>query len=398
MSLLNSKLNKGLLLVLNLGSSSLKFSLVHSFSLEKECIGSIVGMYTKETVMEISCNESTRLVKKIFKGLEIEACFGALVNWLEESRYSTTIIGVGYRVVQGGPKHIAPETVNAKLLNDLETYVYLAPNHLPNEIKLMRAFGNEFSTVPHIACFDTYFHKDLPEVAKYYALPIRYREMGLRRYGFHGLSCESIFQQLLEEDVDVDRQKIVIAHLGSGSSMTAIHKGVSQDTTMGISPMGGLVMATRAGDIDPGAILFMLKHEHLSVDQLNFVLSIESGFKALTGTSDLQEILARRNQDQKSRDAVGLFCYQAKKYMGSLAAAMGGIDLLIFCGGVGENAALIREQICANMEFIGIHLDPAANAINDTTISTLGSKVTVRVMKTDEQHMIAMHMQNILSV
>jgi len=395
---LKSNLKKGLLLVLNLGSSSLKFSLFHSDSLETECNGLVEGMYTSETIMEITGNGSKRLIKKLFKGLDFEICLVELVNWLEESPYRAKITAIGYRVVQGGPKHITPEKVTSSLLADLETYIYLAPNHLPDEIKLIRYFRNAFIGIPHFACFDTNFHKDMPEVAKFYPLPDRFREMGLRRYGFHGLSCESILQQLLEEDVDVAHQKIVIAHLGSGSSITAIKNGVGIDTTMGISPLGGLVMATRPGDIDPGAILFMLKQEHLSVEQLDRILSDESGLKAIAGISDMKEILATQRSCQKSSEALDLFCYQAKKHLGSLVAVLGGIDLLVFCGGIGENVPLIREEVCAHMEFLGINIDAGSNTSNDTIISRSNSKVTVRVMKTDEEYMIGMHTQNLLII
>ena len=368
MNKLRSRHPNGQILVLNLGSSSLKFSLIHSISLEKEKSGSTT--------------------------LNLEGAIQAVMEWVNES----AIIAIGYRVVQGGPSHISPELVNEKLLVDLEAYVYLAPNHLPDEIKLIRAFTQAYIGIPHFACFDTYFHKDMPAHSKFYPLPQKYSEMGLVRYGFHGLSYESIFQQMLEEDIDVANQKIIIAHLGSGANMVAIAGGVSQDTTMGISPMGGLVMATRPGDLDPGAILFMLKQDQLSVQQLDVMLSNESGLKAIAGTTDMKSIIQNRNKDQKAGEAFDLFCYQAKKHIGSLAASLGGIDLLVFCGGIGENSALVREVICTDMEFMGITLNLSSNNNNEGIISCLNSKVAVRVMKTDEELIIAKHIQNILLV
>ena len=394
MNILRSRYPNGQILVLNLGSSSLKFSLIHSISLEKEKSGSITGIGSSEAVMEILPKESGHSTKKVFMNLNLQGAIQELIEWVNEG----AIIAIGYRVVQGGPSHISPELVNETLLVDLEAYVYLAPNHLPDEIKLIRAFTHAYIDIPHFACFDTYFHKDMPARSKFYPLPEKYRKMGLLRYGFHGLSYESIFHQLQEEDINVANQKIIIAHLGSGSSMVAISNGTSEDTTMGISPMGGLVMATRPGDLDPGAILFMLKQDQLSVQQLDVILSNESGLKAIAGTIDMKSILENRNKDQKSGEALDLFCYQAKKQIGSLAASLGGIDCLVFCGGIGENSALVREIICADMEFIGITLNLPSNANNDRIISGSNSKVVVKVMKTDEQLMIAMHIKNILLI
>lgn len=279
-----SKFSKDLILVLNLGSSSLKFSIFHQVSLERKYNGELIGLDSGEVVMSIHADEKEYQFKKILFSVDINGCMQSIIEWMDEEIDSTEIAAIGYRVVQGGPKHIHPERINEKMLKDLESYVYLAPNHLPDEIKLMRTFRNTFIGIPHFACFDTYFHKDMPTYAKFYPLPEKYQEMGLMRYGFHGLSYESIFQQLLEEDVDVKNQKIIIAHLGSGSSMVAIGGGFGKDTTMGISPMGGLVMATRSGDLDPGAILFILKKEQLSADQLDELLSKESGLKGIAGS------------------------------------------------------------------------------------------------------------------
>jgi acetate kinase len=396
MNKLKSIKQNGLVLVLNFGSSSLKFCLFHFISLEKEFMGSITGIGSKKGMMETSGNG--KLYKKVFVNLDLETATKELKAWVEENIESSRIVAVGYRVVQGGPKHISPELICEKMLTELETYIYLAPNHLPDEIRLIRAFRNEFIGIPHLACFDTFFHKDMPARSKFYPLPEKHRKMGLVRYGFHGLSCESIFQQLLEEDVDMVGQKIIIAHLGSGSSITAISNGISQDTSMGISPMGGLVMATRSGDLDPGVILFLLKQDKLSIEQLDKLLSTGSGLKAIAGTSDMQEIIENSNKNPKAVEALDLFCYQAKKQIGAFAAAMGGIDLLVFCGGIGENAPLVREKICKDMEFIGISIDTALNEGNEGVISCLNSKASVRIIHTEEEFMIATHVQNILVI
>ena len=396
MTILKSKASNGLILVLNLGSSSLKFSIIHQISLERKYTGQVIGINSKEVILTINSDESSYQFKKIFTALDLQGCMQSIIEWMDEEIDRTKIAAIGYRVVQGGPRHINPERVSEKLLKDLESYIYLAPNHLPDEIRLMRTFRNAFIGIPHFACFDTYFHKQIPNHAKFYPLPEKYKEMGLVRYGFHGLSYESIFRQLLEEDVDVKNQKIIIAHLGSGSSMVAIEGGIGKDTTMGISPMGGLVMATRSGDLDPGAILFILKQDQLSADQLDELLSKESGLKAIAGSSDMEEIITKRKKDPKAAEALDFFCYQAKKQIGAYAAVLGGLNILVFCGGVGENAALVREKICADMGFIGITLNLAANNNADPIISVPNGKVTVKVMKTDEELMIAFHVQQLL--
>ncbi|WAC39396.1 acetate/propionate family kinase [Pedobacter sp. SL55] len=398
MDILKSKTSNGLILVLNLGSSSLKFSIIHQISLERKYKGEVIGLDSREVVMVIHADENKYHFKKILASVDLKGCMQSIIEWMHGEIDSTEIVAIGYRVVQGGPKHTHPERISEKLLKDLESYVYLAPNHLPDEIKLIRTFRNSFIGIPHFACFDTYFHKDMPIHAKFYPLPDKYKEIGLMRYGFHGLSYESIFQQLLEEDVDIKNQKIIIAHLGSGSSMVAIGGGFGKDTTMGISPMGGLAMATRSGDLDPGAILFLFKQDQLSTDDLDELLSKESGLKAIAGSSDMREIIAKRKRYPKAAEALEIFCYQAKKQIGAYAAALGGINLLVFCGGIGENAALVREKICIDMGFIGITLDLRANVKADPIISVSNSKVTVRLMKTDEELMIAFHAQQLLSL
>ncbi|RZJ78187.1 MAG: acetate/propionate family kinase [Flavobacterium sp.] len=325
------------------------------------------------------------------------AAINEIIKWVDEISARTQIVAVAYRVVQGGPSHLAPEKINLKLIADLENYIYLAPNHLPAEIELIRQFRRAYIGIPHIACFDTYFHQNMPTHAKIYALPEKYTAMGLVRYGFHGISYESIFSQLLEEDTDVAAQKIIIAHLGSGSSMVALSNGISKETTMGISPMGGLVMATRPGDLDPGAILFLLKEGKLKVDELDELLSKESGLKAISGTGNMLEVLQNSRNDAKANQAIDLYCYQAKKQIGALAAAIGGLNMLIFCGGIGENSSKIRKEICTGLDFLGITIDKINNNNGESIISNFDAKVTVRVMQTDEETMIALHAQKITS-
>jgi acetate kinase len=233
----------------------------------------------------------------------------------------------------------------------------------------------------------------MPDEAKYYPLPAKYQEQGLLHYGFHGLSYEYIMQKLKADMVKVKTQKIIIAHLGNGASMAAVKYGTCIETTMGLSPIGGLVMGTRSGDLDPGVILFLLKQGGLTVTQLDELLSKGSGLKAIAGKSDVRELLKMEAKDSKALTAITLFCYQARKFIGSLAAAMGGLDLLIFTGGIGENSAVIRERICLDLGFLGINLDKNSNYYNKKNISLARSRVNVLVMKTNEEAMIAQHTQ-----
>ena len=237
----------------------------------------------------------------------------------------------------------------------------------------------------------------MPDCARYYALPKKYREMGLIRYGFHGLSYEYIMEKLAGKTVGLGKKRIIIAHLGNGASMVAIKNSVGVDTTMGISPMGGLVMGARPGDLDPGVSLFLLKHQQLTAGQLDTLFSNECGLKAIGGFSDVRRLLKIETEDEDARAAIDLFCYQAKKMIGSLSAAIGGLDILIFTGGIGANAAVIRERICADMDFMGIELNLKSNSNGLEFISSAASRVDVKVMQTDEEWMIASHTKKIVN-
>jgi acetate kinase len=235
----------------------------------------------------------------------------------------------------------------------------------------------------------------MPPRAKYYPLPAVYKKEGLMRYGFHGLSYEYVMSQLT--DIQSDKQKIIIAHLGNGSSMAAVKHGKSIDTTMGVSPMGGLVMSTRSGDLDPGVVLFLLKRTNMSIPEADELLSQHSGLKAIAGTGDMLELLKNEPTDIKATEAIDLFCYQAKKYIGALAAAMEGLDLLVFTGGIGENSAAIRERICQGLEFLGISLYHKSNYENNRIISSIDSRVIVEVTPANEEWIIARHTQHLIS-
>lgn len=311
-----------------------------------------------------------------------------LLDWLD--RNGTRIAAIGHRIVHGGPHHFAPALVTPDLLADLRTASPLDPAHLPAEIRLVEALAARFPGVPQVACFDTGFHRDLPAVARTLPLPRRYAAAGVRRYGFHGLSYAYLLDELGRRAPDLAHGRVILAHLGSGASLAAVRDGRCVDTTMGLTPAGGLVMGTRTGDLDPGVLVHLARTEGLSADLLDHLVNRESGLLGVSGTSgDVRDLLARRAADPRAAEALDLFCYQARKWVGALAAALGGLDGLVFAGGVGENCPDVRAGVCDGLAFLGIRLDPAANAANAPVISAPDSPAAVHVIPTDEEVTIA---------
>lgn len=381
------------ILSINGGSSSLKFKLYTASKLM--LYGSVAHIGTKNGQLEIRNPSHVLLFKHVENFKDQFAAATELINWFKNNQLLYNIAAIGHRLVLGGPNHLDPEVITDELLNSLNEFVYLAPNHLPNEIRMIRLFKQEFPDVPQVACFDTAFHQDMPFCSKNYPLPSKYAEKGLIRYGFHGLSYEYIMAKLAQKATSTSSRKIIIAHLGNGASMAAVRNGICVDTTMGISPMGGLVMGTRSGDLDPGVILYLLKHDKLTPEEVDDLLSKKSGLKAIAGTGDVQELLKNEATDTRAREALAVFCYHARKYIGALAAAMGGLDMLVFTGGIGENSAIIRERICTELEFLGIEIHQKLNYDRAEMISTEQSRVEVKVITTDEEWMIAKHTQTI---
>jgi acetate kinase len=377
------------ILVINCGSSSLKFSLYSAASLLAEWSGSVSPIGSGKGKLEISDNRHQVIASRSANFKDLDAAVKEVITWLKSHPGQMKPAAIGHRLVQGGPEHRQPEIITPQLLETLGQFVYLAPNHLPEELKTIKTFQAAFPGTPQVACFDTAFHQDMPVYAKDYPLPPKYKAMGLLRYGFHGLSYQYILQELTAEDPAITKKKIIIAHLGNGASMAAVKEGVSVDTTMGISPTGGLVMGTRSGDLDPGVLLFLLKQDKLTPGQLDDLLSKESGLKAISGKSDVQELLQAEPNDPKAAEALTVFCYAAKKFIGALAAAMGGLDLVVFTGGIGEHSAVIRERICKGLEFMGIEIAETKNPGHGPLISKKKSSVTVRVIPTNEELMIA---------
>jgi acetate kinase len=300
--------------------------------------------------------------------------------------------------VIGDRRCIEPQIINERLLATLHELVDLAPDHLPQVIDGIAAVGRTHPNALQVACFDSAFHQRMPPTARMYALPRRFFQEGILRYGFHGLSCESIMQTLTALDTAAAQGRVIVAHLGNGSSITAIDRGTSIDTSMGFTPLAGLPMGTRCGDLDPGALLYLMKQEVTGYAKLNLLLNRESGLLGVSGYSpDMRNLLERESTDTRCAEAVSMFCYQAKKFIGAYTAALGRLDTLVFTGGIGENSAVIRNRISAGMDCIGITLDGAANASNAPVISPNGSPVTVRVIQTNEDLVIARHTWRVIT-
>ena len=300
---------------------------------------------------------------------------------------------VGHRLVHGGPLYRVPVRVDARLLEALKALVAFAPLHLPAEIDGIEAVARRFPDLPQVVCFDTAFHRDMPDVAQRFPLPGALWDAGIRRYGFHGLSYEYVVHALGA----ASRGRVVIAHLGSGASMAAVHDGRSVETTMGLTPTGGLMMGTRPGDLDPGVLLHLLATRRYDVEGLTRLVERESGLLGVSGLSaDMRTLLAARDRDPNAARAVAMFCHRARREVGALAAVLGGMDSLVFTGGIGERSAAVRQEICRGLEHLGVRLDPEANDADAPIVSPRGTACVVRVIKTNEDLMVARHTRAVL--
>jgi acetate kinase len=329
-----------------------------------------------------------------------DAALKALLDWLQDRFPDQSLDAVGHRIVHGGVKYNQPQLIDSELLQAITELVRLAPNHLPHALKAIRAVQRYYPTLAQVACFDTAFHHQMPETARRFPLPRSLWDEGVLRYGFHGLSYEYIMQKLREEaGEEAALGRVIVAHLGNGSSMAAVKNGKSLDTTMGLTPAGGLMMGTRSGDLDPGLLLYLLEEKERSPATVGYLINQRSGLIGVSGhSSDMRDLLSRETGDPHAAQAIEMFCYQARKHLGALATVIGGLDTLIFTAGIGENSPEIRRRICRGMEFLGIHLDPGRNESNAAVISRDDSLVAVRAMKTDEALMIARHTCKLLSM
>jgi acetate kinase len=325
------------------------------------------------------------------------AALEVMFAWLGEHGFLSRLAAAGHRLVQGGPRYKDPQRITPEFLSEIEQLVPLDPDHMPAAIRGIQFVAGKFPELPQVACFDTAFHCSLPKVARMYALPRRLYDQGIFRYGFHGLSYEYIMRELHALEGKLANGRVIIAHLGSGASMVAVKEGKSIDTSMGFTPLEGLVMATRSGDVDPGALLYLLEHKKMSAKEMNTLVNKESGLLGVSGTSgDMRVLLEKMREDARAGEALDLFCYRAKKYIGAYAAVLGGLDMLVFAGGIGEHAPVVRKRICDGLDFLGIRLDDPSNEANAALISLPESRVKVRVIKTNEDLMIVRHVLSAL--
>jgi acetate kinase len=386
-------------LAINAGSSSIKFALYDvTEPLRRRSRGKIERIGLPGTMFTVDDSTGARAQSRAIDAHNHGAAASALIDWLDEVGLLAAVKAVGHRVVHG-MKHSKPERVTRKLVAELHRITPYAPNHLPREIGLIEAFSRRHPRLPQVACFDTAFHRTMPQVAKVLPIPRRDAAKGVERYGFHGLSYAYLMEELGRLDPAVANGRVILAHLGNGASLAAVRDGKSIDTSMGFTPTAGLVMSTRTGDLDPGLLYYLARTERMTVAKYQRMVNHESGLLGVSGTSsDLRDLLAREGGDVRAALAVALFCYQAKKWIGSFAAALGGLDALVFAGGIGENAPLIRERICGGLGFLGIELDRKRNAKNAALISTHVGRVKVRIIRTDEELMIARSVTRVLNL
>lgn len=387
------------ILVINSGSSSVKFALfagepllprlwsgaIERIGLENGHFHAVddLGEVVIDTIADIS---------------DHTVALGLLLEAVEERGSGARVAAAGHRVVHGGPDCDCPLVVTADLEERLRGLVPLAPLHQPNSLAGIAAVRSARPDLLQVACFDTAFHHGLPRLAKLTALPREFYGKGVRRYGFHGLSYEYVVNHLRRGGSDVERERIIVAHLGNGASMCALKDGRSVDTTMGFSTLAGLPMGTRCGDLDPGVVLHLMAEMGLALDRVQHLLYEESGLLGVSGVScDMQDLLARPAQ-AAAVEAIEYYAYQARRHLAALTASLGGLDRIVFTGGVGANSAAIRAKVCIGLEYLGITLDPKRNANGDRLVSADDSRVAVEAFPTDEELVVAGHVRQALAM
>jgi acetate kinase len=378
-------------LTINGGSSSIRFAI---FAAGQSSIRLLRGKMDRigsdDATLSIDHGDNQPPTQIRANGQDHRTAIVFLMDWLEAHPLFATLDAVGHRVVHG-MLHTAPERVTTELLDELRGIIPFDPEHLPREIALIEAIRQRHGQLQQVACFDTAFHRSMPRVATQLPIPRRFEAKGVRRYGFHGLSYTFLLEELVRlGDPAATKGRVILAHLGSGASLAAVRDGKSIDTSMGFTPTAGLVMGTRSGDLDPGLMSYLALTDAMNAAQFQSMVNHDSGLLGISETSaDVRDLLARRTRDPRAAEAIELFCYQAKKWIGSFAAALGGLDTLVFAGGIGENSAPVRQRICDGMRFLGIEIDETLNGRHAERISTNAGSVAVRVIRTDEESVIA---------
>ena len=389
------------ILTINGGSSSIKFALFETGDPLKRILeGGIERIGLPDATFHVRGFGQLESFSRLIAAPDHTAAVNALMDWIEQHSGREALTAVGHRVVHGGPNYIEPQRITTEMVEELRQLKPFDPEHLPEEIQLTEAFHHRFPDLPQVACFDTAFHHDLPRVARLLPIPRRYEAQGVRRYGFHGLSYAFLMEELARlAGAEAAQGRIILAHLGNGASLAAVHHGKPVDTSMSFTPTAGVPMSTRSGDLDPGLVWYLARTEQMSAKQFNEMVNFQSGLLGVSETSsDMRDLLDHETQDVRAAEAVAMFCYQVKKWIGAFAAALGGLDTLVFAGGIGENAPTVRARICDGLGLLGIELEEKRNAASEGVISAAASRVSVRVIRTDEELMIAKTVCHVLGL
>jgi acetate kinase len=378
-------------LTINSGSSSIKFAVYDvAASPRRTANGQVERIGLLDARFRATSTNAGRATDETIVAANHDQAVDRIIAWLEQQGALQSLAAVGHRVVHGGDRFLESTVIDGDVLHELQRLIPLAPNHLPGEVAAIDAFRERCPALPQFGCFDTAFHRDLPRDARLLAVPRRYQATGVRRYGFHGLSYQFLMHELERvAGSSAAHGRIILAHLGAGCSLAAVRNGRCIDTTMGFTPTAGLVMATRTGDLDPGLLVHLIRTEQLSADALESLVNKQSGLLGVSEiSSDIRDLLAAEPNDPRAAEAVSLFSYQLRKWIGAYAAALEGLDTIVFSAGIGENSPVIRSRVCDGLRFLGIELDAARNGSNAAVISREGTPVTVRVICTDEESMI----------
>ena len=395
------KQQKPYVLAINNGSSSIKFALYQKGDPPtRQLHGKVDRIGSRGTMLTVDDLERNQQDSRIIGDFEHRSAATFLIDWLDKQIGLNSIEAVGHRVVNGGAHYNEPLRVTGELLDALRRISTYAPEHLPSEIAVIDLFRERVPGLPQVVCFDTAFHRAMPQVAKILPIPRRFQAQGVERYGFHGLSYSFLMEELARvAGAEAALGGVILSHLGNGASLAAVRGGKCIDTSMGFTPAAGVPMSTRSGDLDPGLAWYLSQTEHMTVQQFHQMVNQESGLLGISETSsDLRDLLGREATDIRAAEAVALFCYQIKKWIGAFAAALGGLDSLMFAGGIGENAPAVRARICDGLEFLGIEIEEQRNVANAGVISAETSRVVVRVMHTDEEVMIAKSVCRVLGL
>ncbi len=385
------------ILTINGGSSSIKFALYKKQEeLTQILSGTITNIGSKDAALAIKEVDNSNSIKQKINASNFHAATISFINWLENQEWFEHVKAIGHRVVHG-MKHTQPEVISDDLIKELKSISNYDPDHLPAEIEIIQIIQKKHPDLLQVACFDTAFHTTIPRVAKTFAIPQKYYDEGVQRYGFHGISYSYLMQELRKKNEAEANGKIILAHLGSGASLAAVKDGKCIDTSMGFTPAGGIVMSTRSGDLDPGVAWFLMQKRNARLNgtgrdakAFNDLINHQSGLLGISGISgDMQGLLQQRKENTNAALAIDIFCYQIKKFIGAYTAALCGLDTLVFSGGIGEHSPEVRSRICDGLEFLGIELCEIKNMNNEAIISTEASKIKVRVIPTNEELMIA---------